>query len=184
MDGAPVAAIPHQQTIRGAAFSPDGKRLAVTSGNASVALWDVSQQSPAQVWSMDVSAGGLALVGEVEISPDGLTVAVVAGYGTVVFLDAATGERVSAVDDESGGGDEVRFSPGGTLLVGVSHGSVTVVPTFDRGNMALACAMLSVQPDADALAPPECASVGATDLLQKLFLLPAHSPELARSLPF
>jgi WD40 repeat protein len=69
------------------AFSPDGKTLAFTGGDAAIRLWDVVNNRDASPFVSPQSG-----FRSVDFSPDGKTVAVVGDR--VLLLDAATGKEI------------------------------------------------------------------------------------------
>ncbi len=99
--------------VRAVAFSPDGKRLAVTTGepqqHGTVTLWDVALRR--RLWSHAENTG----VPAVAFAPDGRTLAV-AVYGRAArLLDAETG-RVKTTFPHPHDVRAVAFSPDGTRL--------------------------------------------------------------------
>jgi WD40 repeat protein len=109
-----------------AAFSPDGKTLAILDADGTTYLWDI----PAGSWITTLSSpecqGGDA---EVLFSPDGTTLAVVgASNGDSCLWNVATRRQVAVLTDPSYGSDgpsvtSGAFSPDGkTLAIGDSDG--------------------------------------------------------------
>jgi WD40 repeat protein len=103
-----------------AAFSPDGKRLAVTTGqpdDGTVRLYDVGSGKQRG----KLSTGRNAFVWDVAFSPDGAAVAAGDNDGTVVLWDAHTkkrvGEPLTGFDSRV---DHVAFSPDGRTLAAAS----------------------------------------------------------------
>jgi WD40 repeat protein len=99
--------------VRGVAFSPDGKRLAATTGEpnqrGTVTLWDVASRR--QLWTHAEDTG----VPAVAFAPDGRTLAV-AVYGRAArLLDADTG-RVKTTLRHPQEVRAVAFSPDGARL--------------------------------------------------------------------
>ncbi len=99
--------------VRSVAFSPDGKRLAGTTGEpkqpGTVTLWEIATRK--QLWKHTENAG----IPAVAFSPDGRTLAVAVYDNAAKLLDAATGN----VKDTLKHPKEVRgvsFSPDGKLL--------------------------------------------------------------------
>jgi WD40 repeat protein len=113
LSAAPAAAEEDVLTVRGIAFSPDGKLLAVGTGDpkeaGTVSLWDVAARK--RLWSHPEEAG----VPAVAFSPDGKTLAI-AGYGKVArLLDVDTG-KVRATLEHPNEVRAVAFSPDGRRL--------------------------------------------------------------------
>jgi WD40 repeat protein len=99
--------------IRSVAFSPNGKRLAATTGEpkqqGSVTLWEVGTRK--RLWQHAENAG----IPTVAFSTDGRTVAIGGYDNTAKLLDAATGEVKQTLKHPK----EVRgvaLSPDGKLL--------------------------------------------------------------------
>ncbi len=107
------AAAEELPVVRGIAFAPDGKHLAVSTGNAkdpgTVSLWDVATRQ--RLWVYEEKAG----VPAVTFSPDGKTLAI-AAYGKAArLLDPATG-KVKATLEHPKEVRTVAFSPDGKRL--------------------------------------------------------------------
>jgi WD40 repeat protein len=99
--------------VRSVAFSPDGKRIAVTTGEpkqqGTVTLWEVTSRK--QLWKHTESSG----VPGVAFSPDGRTLAIAVYHNAAKLLDAGTGDVKTTLTHPK----EVRgvaFSPDGTQL--------------------------------------------------------------------
>ena len=102
----------------GVAFSPDGKLLAIGDGNMHVYVWDVASHR------LTLNFGVASNISAVEFSPDGKLLA--AAAAPAFLWDVATGQRVAAMYDPGGyGDDEVAFSPDGKLLAAADHNGST-----------------------------------------------------------
>jgi WD40 repeat protein len=117
---------PGGQVESSAAFSPDGKTLAV-SGSAGVSLWNIAAQRWITTLSSDKCSGG----GQVAFSPDGKTLAAFSGNaGTTCLWDVATGQGTTLADPDpqgDNGGTQGAFSPdGATLAVADSDGDIAL----------------------------------------------------------
>ena len=99
----------------GAAFSPDGKLLAITGGR----MWDLATGQPVGKRLPTAGIGDVNIF-DVAFSPDGKRLASIDTDGTLLLSDPATGQTVSkpisAGTGHNGGVDAVTFSPDGTLL--------------------------------------------------------------------
>lgn len=112
-----------------AAFSPDGKTLAILGRNGDTDLWDIATRRLTATMA-SVQCRGLDV--QVLFSPDGKTLAVVgAGNGDTCLWNVAAREQaavladpVSNSDDNPYGVTGAAFSPDGrTLAIGDSNGS-------------------------------------------------------------
>jgi WD40 repeat protein len=101
------------QGVRSVAFSRDGTRLAVTTGEpkqrGTITLWDVASRK--QIWKHTENAG----IPAVAFSPDGQTLAIAVYDNATKLLDAGTGNVKTTLEHPK----EVRgvaFSPDGMQL--------------------------------------------------------------------
>jgi WD40 repeat protein len=100
-----------QDGVRAAAFSPDGKRVAVRAGDF-VHLCDaVTGRRLAVLGPHAKSVGGLAY------SPDGKRLASTDGSNTIRLWDGESGAAVAVMRDHSAGVRGLLFSPDGSRLV-------------------------------------------------------------------
>lgn len=104
-------------SVRGMAFSPDGRAVAASSA-AAVRVWDVATGRTRHSFTGRLDPGAVAF------GPDGRTVAAASREGLVRVWDVATG-RTQTSHDSQGEGDAVVFSPDGrTYVVGRTDGVV------------------------------------------------------------
>ena len=92
------------------AFSPDSSRLASSSGDSTVKLWDVAtgaRHSHSKVMQARLS---------VAFSPDGSRLATAGSDRTVRVWDAATGQETLAFTRHAGVFTHLAFSPDGRRL--------------------------------------------------------------------
>lgn len=92
------------------AFSPDGKRLAITTTGAPFRVWDVATGQ--LLHSLEHGRPVQALA----FSPEGNTLAVATGYTTLVY-DVASGRRLVSLDGHGREVKSLEFSPDGTKLL-------------------------------------------------------------------
>src|SRR5262249_7484375 len=77
-------------TVRALAFSPDGRRLATSSGDPAMgAVWDIASRKRIAFFEHGNAAEGVAF------SPDGRTLAVADWHGKVFLWDLAANTQVS-----------------------------------------------------------------------------------------
>jgi WD40 repeat protein len=115
--------IPYSRVLMEMAFSPDGRLLAVATGDGRVPLWDPASAENLRTVS---GAGGSAYA--LAFSPDGRLLAV-GGDGGVSLWDPATAEHRRTLRGHSGEVRGVAFGPDGRLLA--SAGSDGTVRLWD-----------------------------------------------------
>jgi WD40 repeat protein/DNA-binding SARP family transcriptional activator len=107
--------IGHQDWVFGVAFSPDGKRLATSSGDQTAKVWDAG--TGAELFTL---SGHSAEVIALAFSPDGTRLATGSADGTAKVWDANRGGELFTLDDDWDWVNEVDFSPDGTRLVTIN----------------------------------------------------------------
>jgi WD40 repeat protein/class 3 adenylate cyclase len=105
IDGPPI---PVPSDIVRAAYAPDGTSMVVVSPQVTQRM-DI--RTGRRIRSYPVGGGAAAL------SPDGRTVAIGRGDGSVRFLDLATGKVTLAVGAQGGGVNELDYTPDGRTVV-------------------------------------------------------------------
>jgi WD40 repeat protein/DNA-binding SARP family transcriptional activator len=101
----------HTQAITALAFSPDSRRLASSSQDGKVCLWDA--QSGSLILTLHKHTN---VVWSVAFSPDGALLASSSSDRTVCLWDVQTGELIRTFADHHARVFTVAFSPDGTLL--------------------------------------------------------------------
>jgi WD40 repeat protein len=112
--------------LRALAVSPDGTRIAVTSGSGSVQLLDARTGQPIRSFEVDRHSGGRTVLA---FSPDGAFLVLGCGLQACV-IDAASGQMVTRLPSEARHGDMVwsaSFSPDGQRLAMSSYHSGEVL---------------------------------------------------------
>jgi WD40 repeat protein/DNA-binding SARP family transcriptional activator len=132
----PVSAF-HTTGVSEAAFSPDGKTLAI-GGTGGVWLWNVALRRP--VGTLVTGSAATAFVAA--FSPDGKTIAVGSlgltdGYGSVSLWDLSTRRQTGTLLRGAADGiTSIAFSPrGGTLVTGGYQGTVRLFDTASRSEL-------------------------------------------------
>jgi WD40 repeat protein len=122
--------------VRAVAFTPDGKRLAVTTGEpkqpGTVTLWDVATRR--QVWNHSEADG----IPAVAFAPDGRSLAIAVYNHAARILDTGTGQVVKTLAHPSGVRG-VAFSPDGKRLATACWDRQLRVWDLATGTQKLAC---------------------------------------------
>ena len=93
------------------AFSPTGSFLAGATIDR-VKIYDAASGAPVR----PLEATGTGLIWNLDVSPDGRSVAAATESGKLVVWDVATGRRSFEVDAHRGGAYAVKFNPDGSAL--------------------------------------------------------------------
>jgi WD40 repeat protein len=110
---------------RALAFTPDGKKLAVSAGNGGAELWDMATKKVEAILRRAELADDY--VKSIAFSPDGLTLAT-GGREAVRLWNVATQSDWGVIEGHSGTVNAVAFSPdGNTLASGSKDGTVKLL---------------------------------------------------------
>jgi WD40 repeat protein len=120
---------PAGRTEISAAFSPDGRTLAVVSASnpleptpGSISLWNVATRKWTATLSSPRCAGALPVL----FSPDGQTLALFTYTKTTCLWNLATGQETTLTDPGGTGPTEGAFSPDGRTLAVADCGSGSI----------------------------------------------------------
>lgn len=115
-DGKEVQRLTHPFKLAvSAAFSPDGKRVAIGGGRWGLVLWDV--ETGKEVRRLSPQGG----VSKIAFSPNGKTLATASPRGAIRLWDTATGKLLPAsADADVQDVRHLRFSADGKRLFGDS----------------------------------------------------------------
>lgn len=117
----------HQSWIIDAVWSPDGRRFATASEDASVVLWDANRRKkitrfrfPSAVWSLTFSPNGHYLTAGV-------------GDGSIRLIDMITCEPVLNLNEHMATVRAVAFSPDGTVLASAGDDNLIMLWSVSNG---------------------------------------------------
>ncbi|MBV9708111.1 MAG: protein kinase [Chloroflexi bacterium] len=123
----------HSGRVTGLGWSPDGKRLASTSYDKTVHMWDATNGNTLHTYK-----GHVAHVNALAWSPDSKSVATASDDGTVHIWDATTGIFKMSYAGRSGSVETLAWSPNGRHIA--SAGKDKTVHVWD----ATTCTQLSM----------------------------------------
>jgi WD40 repeat protein/DNA-binding SARP family transcriptional activator len=102
----------HEDWVYDVDFSPDGKRLATSSGEQTAKVWDAATGK-----ELFTLSGHSDLIAVITYSPDGTRLATASDDGDAKVWDANTGEELLTLSGHSDWVNDIVFSPDGTRLV-------------------------------------------------------------------
>jgi WD40 repeat protein len=103
----------HDRFVRGVVFSPDGRRLASTSGNGNVKFWDATRLPDSQDSHLTLPAQvpGPRPSVNAAFSPDGRRLVTGGARHTAKIWDVETGQELKTLEGHGGDVHAVAFSP-------------------------------------------------------------------------
>ncbi len=110
---------PTSGSIWGLAFSPDGKRIAISAGRNLLEIWDVSAGKEPLIFT-----GHTGNVLDVDFSPDGNYLVSASADGSARVWDVSTGEELRSYVSPGGPFLSVAFTPDGKNLIASGEGIV------------------------------------------------------------
>lgn len=106
------------------AISPDASRLVASSEDAKLRIWSEPGSDPELINAFDSPAGGYRVLA---FSPDGEEIAASDITGSVVLLDASSGEAITHLDGVKARDADLVFTPDGKYLMsGAETGEIIV----------------------------------------------------------
>jgi len=105
----------HDGWVGGVTFSPDGKRIATTSEDGTVKIWDAIECT-----ELLTLAGHTGWVGSVAFSPDGTRLASTSKDQTVRVWEASSGKQLFAMRGHTKAVHAIAFSPDGKRIASSS----------------------------------------------------------------
>jgi WD40 repeat protein/DNA-binding SARP family transcriptional activator/tRNA A-37 threonylcarbamoyl transferase component Bud32 len=161
----------HDSAVTGAAFNPDGTRIATSSADKTAKMWD------AATGKLLFTLMTNETVWDAVFSPDGKRLAT-SGFTEVILWDAATGQKQFTLSGKSPGAatgfdigvGRIRFSPDGTRLAVANMDGVpkvwdlsTRTEVFSLTGHKQICKAIAYSPDGKLLA------TGSDDGIVKLW---------------
>jgi WD40 repeat protein len=105
-----LSLVGHDAAVATVDFSPDGARIATSSEDGAVKVWDITPGGGGHEWPTLAGAGGLAY------SPDGSLLAVGSEDGHVNVYEAASGREALVLKGHVGRVNAIAFDPSGSTL--------------------------------------------------------------------
>jgi WD40 repeat protein len=136
-DWDPCVCTLHYPSLRAAAFSPDGRILAMGGSGTGIELWDCDTGEP----RVEIATEGQRpAVTAVAFSPDGQTLASISEDGVVDLWNSVNGKLKQTIRQEKGGGlGRVHFAPDGRMLAFSVDTTISLWDTVTADDRSLRC---------------------------------------------
>jgi WD40 repeat protein len=116
----------HTDSVRHAAWSPDGTRIVTASGDETARVWDAASGE-----ELAVLAGHTGSVRHAAWSPDGTRIVTASGDETARVWDATSGEELAVLTGHTDWVGHAAWSPDGTRVVTLSSTSDRTARVWD-----------------------------------------------------
>ena len=137
-----VKSLVQPEVIFALEFSADGKHLATFCQNGEVRMWRMTDWSSVKIFRTGAMTGGDDPQGAIAFSPTGERLAIADLKGTVVIVDAFSGNEISqwqahtgGLPGRPGGITELSFAPDGETLASSSWDSTVRVWRVSTGEL-------------------------------------------------
>jgi WD40 repeat protein len=117
----------------GAAWSPDGRRIALGGSDGIATMWDARSGNLLRSFRHSRDSTGPGTVNGVAFSPDGRRLATASWDHTAKIWDPASGRLVRTLSGDSDQVNRIAFSPDGTRVVTASSDGTARIWQLDSG---------------------------------------------------
>lgn len=120
----------HKQSVNCAVFSPDGSRIASTSEDNTIMIWDA--ENGKLLKTMEIPDASSLI-----FSPDGHRIAAIINYRTVKILDVDSGELLHTLKGHTFSIESICYSHDGRRIVSASLDDTAKIWDADSGELLL-----------------------------------------------